>query len=275
MRDLSAISLTDHVRAWLTDTEYPRILHVFDGACNLINEDKQVLSVVTQQIGSGPFNVVVGDDIRFSDHVSIDSPTSLLDGRMILGELTIETANAKQWNPHPDWETMRGLRYDIAHQLMKLRITDYRPQIPESLTSAVSSVLVNVSVPSTKEIASELAGLGNGLTPAGDDFLLGAMYAAWIIHPGEIARLLAREIAETAAPLTTSLSAAWLRSAGRGEAGIQWHHFFQALISGDPTRTEETTNEILLLGETSGADALSGFVGTFVAWIDQKASKNG
>ena len=31
--------------------------------------------------------------------------------------------------------------------------------------------------------ASQLAGLGSGLTPAGDDFLVGVMLWAWLLHP--------------------------------------------------------------------------------------------
>jgi len=90
------------------------------------------------------------------------------------------------------------------------------------------------------------------------------LLAAWIIHPLEVANVLAKEITNIAAPLTTSLSAAWLRSAGRGEAGALWHHFFDALVSSDLVQIQNAMDKILEVGETSGADALSGFVGAFV-----------
>ncbi len=96
---------------------------------------------------------------------------------------------------------------------------------------------------------------------------MGAVLAAWIIHPPEIARVLAEEITNTAAPLTTSLSAAWLRSAGRGEAGILWHNFFDALISADRTAVQESMEKILVIGHTSGADALAGFMGTLRSFV--------
>jgi hypothetical protein len=80
--------------------------------------------------------------------------------------------------------------------------------------------------------------------------------------------ILAKEITNTAAPLTTSLSAAWLRSAGRGEAGILWHDFFDALESAVPAQIETATNSILAMGETSGADALAGFIGTFNSYAE-------
>ncbi|HET6823298.1 MAG TPA: DUF2877 domain-containing protein, partial [Anaerolineales bacterium] len=121
---------------------------------------------------------------------------------------------------------------------------------------------------SALKISSQLAGLGAGLTPAGDDFIMGAIHAVWIIHPLEVASALTQSIADTAAPLTTSLSAAWLRSAGQGEAGVLWHQFFEALVGrvDAPTYLQEALDNILSVGETSGADALAGFSSTLTTW---------
>jgi hypothetical protein len=80
--------------------------------------------------------------------------------------------------------------------------------------------VINADVRGCHIAAQHLAGLGPGLTPAGDDFMLGAILAARIIHPEELAIILTKELSEAAAPLTTSLSAAWLRAAGRGEASV-------------------------------------------------------
>ena len=68
------------------------------------------------------------------------------------------------------------------------------------------------------------------------------------------------QIANIAAPLTTSLSGAWLRSAAKGEAGELWHEFFDALI--EDKNMYLPMSKILSVGETSGSDALMGFLGT-------------
>src|SRR6185369_12904046 len=96
------------------------------------------------------------------------------------------------------------------------------------------------------------------------DYILGAILAAWIIHPEEDARVLAGEITSTATPLTTSLSAAWLRSAARGEAAVLWHNFFNSLIAENPSAVEEQIARLLSVGHTSGADAFSGFMSTLI-----------
>jgi hypothetical protein len=206
----------------------------------------------------------------------------------MLGKLIVHTADAKLWNPHPDWETLHSRKVDISNRLIQLPITNYlngsfdtplgepsglRTQhdspTTQSLLSNLCSALVHVDISGAKDITSKLAGLGLGLTPSGDDYIVGALYAAWIIHPFTVAHVLAHEIANTAAPLTTSLSAVWIRSAGKGEAGVLWHDFFDALVSTSMPRIQETRKKILAVGETSGADALAGFAGVFKAWIEK------
>jgi hypothetical protein len=259
MHSIRALSLAPVVCEWLAASRLPHILHVFDQACNLINERREVLSIVTQEIGNGPFNLVVEDQMLFLEQLDAESPISIPDHQLILGDLIINTKQARIWSPRPDWERLHQNRENI---LSKLESSSHQPAIPKLLLHDLSSALANADLPSATVSAKQLAGLGAGLTPAGDDFLMGAMYAAWIVHPHEVAATLTRQMAIVASPLTTSLSAAWLMSAGRGEAGILWHAFFDSLISTDESRIQSSINKILDMGETSGADALAGFVNT-------------
>ena len=286
---IKALSLTSGVRDWLVNSRYPRILHLFDQACNLINERGEVLSIVPPQIGKGPFNLVIEDNIGFSKHLNLDSPirraetieAPIFHTRLHLGDLAIDTAEAKLWNPCPDWEKLHARRDDILSQIMSLRAPTGAQQsfageeialsqrtllAMTAITDSLNSALVSADLFPSITAARQLAGLGIGLTPSGDDFILGAILATWIIHPPDVAKVLAEEITNIAAPLTTSLSAAWLRSAGKGEAGILWHEFFDALVAGDVVGIRLQIDKILSVGETSGADAFSGFLGTCVRW---------
>jgi len=107
-----------------------------------------------------------------------------------------------------------------------------------------------------------LAGLGGGLTPAGDDFLVGAMVGAWLGHPapGHLCRVLV----EAAAPRTTTLSAAFLGVAARGECSAPWHALLTALSTGRESDIETALQEVLAHGATSGADTLAGFL--YLIW---------
>ena len=108
------------------------------------------------------------------------------------------------------------------------------------------------------------------MTPEGDDCIVGAVLAAWIIHPQNVVSVLACEITNAAALLTTSLSAAWIKSAGRGNAGELWHDLFNAFLSADKMAVEEFKEKILGVGHTSGADALAGFLDVFNSYAEKK-----
>jgi hypothetical protein len=281
-----ALSLAPNVNIWLANSRHPRILHLFDSACNLINERREVLSIVTPEIGNGPFNLVINNEVLFSEHLSLESPVSISANQLNPGQLIISLAEAKLWDPQPDWDRLHSIRDIVINQLTKLpfAIYEYRgldislaknardfSTTSLQFSNPLTSSLANADLSSSIAAAKKLAGLGIGLTPAGDDFIMGALYAAWIIHPREIASGLADEIAESAAELTTSLSAAWIRSAGRGEAGELWHKLFEALTAGVESDIQRSVEQILSVGETSGMDALAGFFGVFANVIDRPA----
>ncbi len=117
--------------------------------------------------------------------------------------------------------------------------------------------------------AEALAGLGPGLTPAGDDFLVGLMAAlhAWpkLLPTGWMPERAAAIIAHAAAGRTTRLSAAWLRHAAVGEFGEAWHTLIHALAEGETAAIRSAAERILHTGATSGADALAGFLAPFAA----------
>ena len=259
MRYIHTLSLSPAVQDWLANSYHPHILHVFDRVCNLINEHRDVLSIVTPEIGNGPFNLVIESDLLFSKHLNFHSPISLHPNQLNLGNLIINIADANLWSSRPNWEMLHDKRVVILDQLTKLPITNYR--FSSSLISNLSHALANADTSSCLNVAQQLAGLGAGLTPAGDDFLLGGIYATWILHPSEIAAVLTQEIAKIAAPLTTSLSAAYLKAGSRGEAAAAWHDFFNALSVDDPSAIELHIAKILSIGHTSGADAFAGFLG--------------
>lgn len=254
-RLIPARSLTAKVGDWLATSQAPRILHIFERSCNLLNERGEILSIVTPRIGNGPFNLVLAQEVSFLDHLSLESRIGVSPGQLSLGDILISTADAELWDPLPDWERLYCRRDEVAAQLKQSWISN-------GSFSDLVLPFANADIPSARELAARLAGLGVGLTPSGDDFLMGAMYGIRILHPTVVALPLVRAITNTAAPLTTSLSAAWLRAAARGEAGERWHAFFNALLTANSSNVQLQVVRLLSVGHTSGADALSGFLRT-------------
>ncbi|GAB4137406.1 MAG: hypothetical protein Tsb0016_02590 [Sphingomonadales bacterium] len=111
--------------------------------------------------------------------------------------------------------------------------------------------------------AHALAGLGIGLTPAGDDFLCGIMLACWLLDEHAAAGCAA--IAKAASALTTPLSAAFLGQAAQGYCRAPWHHLLAAVIAQNDSAIIDALNAVAAQGATSGADSLAGFF-----WVLQK-----
>ena len=261
---IKALSLTSNVKDWMANSRQPKVLHVFDEVCNLMNERREVLSLVTADIGNGPFSLVVENSVLFTKHLDVHSKVSIEDNQLKIGDLVISFARAQMWNPKPNWEGLRNKKNQVFEQLAPLQVEHDNDAILQ-FSNLLALSVIKVDIPSVKNTATKLAGLGIGLTPAGDDFLMGAVYAAWIIHPHEVAKNITEEIANVAAPLTTTLSGAWLKSAAKGEAGELWHDFFVALI--EDKNLYLPMSKILSVGETSGSDALTGFLSTIQAYI--------
>jgi hypothetical protein len=106
--------------------------------------------------------------------------------------------------------------------------------------------------------AVQLAGLGAGLTPSGDDFLCGVMLWAWLSLPQPDP--FCRTLAKIAASRTTVLSGAFLRAAAEGQCDARWHRLLHVLATGAEDELEGAARAILAHGATSGADTLAGFL---------------
>jgi len=125
MQAIHALSLAPNVPRWLADSRHPRILHIFDHACNLINERRDVLSVVMPEIGNGPFNLVIECDILFPNHLTAESRVSIRADRLHLGDLAITTRDADLWSPQPDWVVLHDNKENILDQLSSLQFANY------------------------------------------------------------------------------------------------------------------------------------------------------
>ncbi len=265
MPAIKGISLAPDVQTWLQTTRQPRILHIFENSCNLMNENKAILSVVNPSIGNGPFNLVINQPINFSEYLDLNSEIHIRENHLSIGSLIIQTNSAQLWHAQPNWKKLYLQRLLIKQQALSLNLFEIaapRAGMALTLINPLAESLINTDLSSTLINAKKLAGLGPGLTPSGDDVLVGAMLAAWVIHPQEVAQPLTEKIAAETASRTTSLSAAWLKSTGKGEAGYLWHDFLNSLLAEDADLIKLTFEKILSVGHSSGADALSGFITT-------------
>lgn len=282
-------SVRQRLRRWRRDRFDASVLAVFERACDLVTSDGAVMALVIPQIGDGPLNIVVDGTPGLFAGIAPGAPVTLDRDHLRVGGLTIDLGGAAVWEPRPDWAALRDRRAAVASCLSLLRALCLRHApigtllallgAPPSGDTSGGAILPTAKraaqalregwegdLQRLHEGAAGLAGLGGGLTPAGDDFLAGVMLWAWLSHPTPAS--FCRALAEVAIPRTTTLSAAFLRAAARGECSASWHALLAALSTGPSERAEAeirgAVHEILAHGATSGADGLAGFLYTWL-----------
>jgi Protein of unknown function (DUF2877) len=104
----------------------------------------------------------------------------------------------------------------------------------------------------------DLVGLGPGLTPSGDDFLMGALAMLDALEQTNMHAALGEAIL-AAAGRTSPVSASLLRAAAAGHVGENLHMMIAAIIAGE---VDAALAAAARIGHTSGWDALAGAVVT-------------
>lgn len=278
-----ALSIAPAAKHWLETSEFAYVLHVFEPVVNLGNAQAKVLSIATQRIGNGPFCMLVAEQ-GFTKYIHRDSRIGALTGLVQIGDLQIDYGEAEIWDPKPAWPDLtadnqrRSWTGEQLYTLLKqhadpdsfaqLVVAPAHAEQPwattlkaaEAPVAALLEAIAEQKPAPIQAAAAKLAGLGPGLTPAGDDFLLGVIHGLYSTMDSLKALTLSLNIADAAIPRTNSLSAAWLEAAAHGEAGEPWHELLSTIKGRDEQALEAAMMRILPTGHTSGADALGGFL---------------
>lgn len=106
----------------------------------------------------------------------------------------------------------------------------------------------------------DLLGRGPGLTPSGDDVLVGMIAALWFVGEIDSSSLapLSRLLATDGFRLTTDISAEYLRYACRGMVTGALRDLLFALDRSDSRMTADAVDQLRRHGHTSGMDCLLG-----------------
>jgi hypothetical protein len=267
------------------------VLSVFAGACNLVNDQGKIVALVGQRVGNGPLNIVLTEDGFLARGLEAGLPVEG-DGRSIqIGKtLKVCLAGAEVWEPRLEWAGLNAARPGLKANLAVLHDHLMAQALAESLAClpatdlpgarsvestyrkmaqrAIEGLLAALHGGDRQGIAASaiaLTGLGPGLTPAGDDFLLGLMaglqtWPQFLAGGGLSVEEACQAIYEAADGRTNLLSLALLQSAREGMFSEVWHILLAALRQGKADEVRGAADRVLSFGGTSGADALSGFL---------------
>lgn len=290
------VSLSKAAKTWLLEEKPSRVLHIFEKSCNLINQDGEIFSMVGPIIRNGPFSAVLFTD-DFTGAIDDSDDVLIKDLMVSVGILTFNANKALDWESKIDWDQLQDKKpqliksMDLIEELIKgyappasfaeivLAIPKKYPVEDPIFNQAVGAILElnngfeDNNIMAMRNGAKSLAGLGIGLTPAGDDYIIGSMLALFAWENEAKAKEISSILADESIHLTNSISSAWLKAAKNGEAGQSWHDLVSAIANDQGQLLAEAVMRILPTGHTSGADALGAFVATIRILAEKEISQ--
>lgn len=202
--------------------------------------------VVAATSSTGPFAGVFPGD-----------PATVGAGQICTGNLTVTVG--RWWTPlrppalvRPEHLPARAARLARILQSRRRVLSDEMESRLGILSSALRARQQLGDAPAS------LVGLGDGLTPAGDDVLAGILLALRHLGRPACAGRLWASIAESVPRRTTALSATLLASAAEGDSVPQVIDLLAALAGHRPL--EPVLDRLLAVGSTSGADIAHGLL---------------
>lgn len=209
-----------------------------------------LVALVTVEVHSGPLHVrapVVIDRLAQGDPVTVDGR------RLRAGPVSLDLAGATVWRgplPTPaDLATSAPLALELLESGPPSGL--FGPEFRARAEQAAASV----DGDDLRAARDALAGLGPGLTPAGDDVLAGVLLVerAWRGHAAEDALV---DLAGGAR--TNDVARAFLAWAARGQSIEPVHRFLCAAAGQDGVRARDALRSLSAVGHTSGADLALG-----------------
>jgi hypothetical protein len=234
---------------------------IFAHAVNVI-AGAEMWTLLARDRGDLPFGVRVDADrldafgLRAGDEVAVRA------GVLAAADIVLDCRNAPRWSVGVPRDIAPGL----ASRLDEVAHTAATRAWAGSAPAAQSVVDALLRTPQPPDHAAEAAldcvlgavvGLGPGLTPSGDDVLVGILAVLALPQAASAPPLQLPDLAAR----TTTISAHLLRQAARGHVPRAVAQLLLALLRGDEGPSlDAALARVLATGATSGADACMGIV---------------
>lgn len=249
---------------------------VYPHACIVVLQGGALLTLAVRAVGSLPCAITldVPPTFTFARFIAAEAEAVARGGilRFADSPLSIDLRDARPWRSrltghaiHLGERTTRR-SWKVAMRALKL---DGRGATLLQLAGASIDMLVNASrdcdIARAGEALARLVGLGEGTTPAGDDYIVGHFTALWSCGGGNGARAkfvdrLGIQLKELAVR-TRPLSRVYLEAAAEGEVSERLTNLAAQIAAGAPSRAVITAfAAAVAVGHSSGANGILGLL---------------
>jgi len=177
--------------------------------------------------------------------------------------IEVNTASAQVWSASARETTspanLAG-RFDRLEYIYQKVLAARQASIPSDLL-ADSIIALSPVISGARTVLEKCLGRGEGLTPAGDDLVLGYLLAinrwGYLLYPDQDGREINQTIRQAAHRKTNTLSANLIECASLGQADERLIQALDGIMTGEPD-PDACVAHLLSWGHTSGVHVLVG-----------------
>lgn len=262
---------------------------VFNRTFNIrIVDSDELYTVASRELDNGPNTLIIDVESFQGTDLQVNEPVFVKDGLLHIGnKLVISTENSKKWR-----STLPEFPKDLTVVTRNLMIMkEYvdvhgkgggvKPELVSNnlFSKEVSRVLNEQSRLLLEELsagkmvnalqhAKALIGLGPGLTPSGDDFLVGLfaiMNVKGIPYDGCLS--FCEKVVQLAKTLTNEISYMALKKSSIGKVRESIIQLISSSFYGSEAELNLSLNKVLSIGSSSGTDIALGLISGLEATI--------
>jgi hypothetical protein len=256
---------------------------VFARACNLACGDT-LLTVCANADGPATLRLARGRPIDLRDLFEVGERFDCRDERARTSSIELSLRHAAIWRPAEPGRRLAPARIEARLRDAGARLDQRRAAHANvldgdgaPLAAALRDACRALDCEGAARHAERLIGWGEGLTPAGDDFLIGLIAGLAALAGGDERRqrfytLFAATLC-SGTQRTTPIAAHYLRLAAYGHYNETLIRVRDALLCESDRRAVDTALQSALdVGATSGADTVSGLLAGLGAWLPAPCS---
>ncbi len=263
---MKLINLGDHI-----DKGFYKVHSTFKNVVNLFN-DNSFITIATSDKPSGPFNIIV-DDFNSDVIDYIEVTNSNINTKVF----SFNIDNEKRWSSVYIFQeidltvllfkintiiyTLKGLlnvnSLLFVQNNSQTNLKGFEKELYISLKKGINTLFEDGSLNGIPLIK----GKGKGLTPSGDDFITGYLYALFVWE--QITNIDTSVLRKNVFELSRSSNIIvdyQLKAACNGWFNSSFIHVLDFLFKNINSEVQQAVNPLLSCGSTSGEDILSGFL---------------